>query len=75
MLFVADPMAAKIYAINTEDKKSGSSTQYNIDDLSGKISAAWGGADVSVVDLAVNPETGNAFLVSLGGRQGRVSSK
>lgn len=71
VLFVGDPMAAKVYAINTEDKKSGSTSAYNIDDLSAKVSAAWGGAKVSIVDLAVNPETGNAFLsVSADGKPG-----
>ncbi len=71
VLFVADPMAAKIYAINTEDKKVNSTLEYNIDDLSAKASAAYGGKEVSVQDLAVNPETGNAFLsLTAGGQAG-----
>ncbi len=71
VLFVSDPKAAKIYAINTEDKKSNSSAAFAIDDLSAKASRAFDGKDVSVVDLAVNPETGNAFLsVTAGGQAG-----
>lgn len=71
VLFVGDARAAKVYAINTDDKKVGSSTTYNIDDLSAKASAAFGGKNVSIVDLAVNPETGNAFLsVTAGGQAG-----
>ncbi len=70
VLFVGDPKAAKIYAINTEDKKGNSSLGYAIDDLSSKAAAAFGG-EVAVVDLAVNPETGNAFLaVTAGGKAG-----
>jgi len=71
VLFVGDAKAAKVYAINTEDKKSDSPVAYSIDDLSAKASAAFGGKKVSIVDLAVNPETGNAFLsLTAGGRAG-----
>lgn len=71
VLFVSDPMAAKVYAINTEDKKGDSSLAYEIDDLSAKASAAFGGQEVSLTDLAVNPETGNAFLsLTAGGKAG-----
>ena len=62
VLFVSDPMAAKVYAINTEDKKGNSSLAYEIDDLSSAVSAAYKGQKISITDLAVNPETGNAFL-------------
>ncbi|MFK8113937.1 MAG: hypothetical protein AB8B91_17170 [Rubripirellula sp.] len=68
VLFIGDAKAAKIYAINTEDEKSGGSAEYHIDDLAPKVSAAFGGAKVTVADLAVNPETGNTFMsVSAGG--------
>lgn len=71
VLFVADPMAAKVYAINTEDKKSDSQLAYEIDDLSAKASAAFGGKKIALTDLAVNPETGNAFLsLTAGGEAG-----
>jgi hypothetical protein len=70
VLFVGDSKAAKVYAINTEDKKGNASVGYAIDDLSSKAAAALGGK-VSVADLAVNPETGNAFLsVTVGGKAG-----
>lgn len=71
VLFVGDVKAAKVYALNTEDEKSGSSTTYNVEDFLGKASSAFGGKEVSVVDLAVNPETGNTFLsVKAGGEAG-----
>lgn len=69
ILFVGDPKAAKIYAINTEDKKSGGS-DYAIKDLSSAAAAAFGG-EVTIKDMAVNPETGNAFMtVTAGGKAG-----
>lgn len=71
VLFVSDPMAAKIYAINTDDKKGDAAAAYNIDDLSAKAAAAYGGENVSFTDLAVNPETGNAFFsITAGGKAG-----
>lgn len=73
VLFVSDPMAAKVYAINTEDKKSGGSTQYDIDDLSAALASAYGGRQVSLTDLAVNPETGNAFVSLTAGDEPAVA--
>jgi hypothetical protein len=71
VLFVGDAKAAKVYAINTDDKKSESSVAYEIDDLAAKASAAYGGKEISIADLAVNPETGNAFLsLTAGGQAG-----
>ena len=75
VLFVGDAKAAKIYAINTEDEKSGSGS-FEIENLNERLAAALGSDDVTVNDLAVNPETGNAFLsVTAGGKAGiaRVS--
>jgi hypothetical protein len=62
VLFVGDPKAAKIYAINTDDEKADGSASYSIEDLSAKAAAAYNVKQVTVNDLAVNPETGNAFL-------------
>lgn len=71
VLFIGDAKAAKVYAINTEDEKTGGSGEFNIENLSERLSAAMGGQDVSVKDLAVNPETGNAFLsLTAGGKPG-----
>lgn len=71
VLFVGDAKAAKIYAINTDDKKSDADVAYEIDDLAAAVSAAFGGKQVSIADMAVNPETGNAFFsLSAGGQAG-----
>lgn len=69
VLFIGDAKAAKIYAVNTEDEKSGGSGNFTIENLSERLAAAFGGDDVTVNDLAVNPETGNAFLsLTAGGK-------
>ena len=60
VLFVGDAKAAKVYALNTEDEQVAEG-KFDVSDLSEKLAAAMGG-DVEVADLAVNPETGNAFL-------------
>ena len=69
VLFIGDPKAAKIYAINTEDKKTDGSGTFDVANLNGQIASALDTSDVKVNDMAVNPETGNAFLsVSAGGK-------
>lgn len=73
VLFVGDSKAAKVYAINTEDNASGSSQEYQVDDLAGKMSAAFDGQSVSVADMAVNPETGNAFFSLTAGDDARLA--
>ena len=68
ILFIGDPKAAKIYAVNTEDEKT-TGTSFDVEDLAGRIALQLGRGDVSIADLAVNPETGNAFLsVTAGGK-------
>lgn len=70
VLFVGDPKAAKIYALNTEDEKAGGGG-YNVEELNAKVASAFGGQEASITDLAVNPETGSAFLaVTVGGEPG-----
>ncbi len=71
VLFVGDPKAGKVYAINTED--SGKSDEYKIDDITAKLAAAFAGTKVTVVDMAVNPETGNAFVSLSGGGKGHLA--
>ncbi len=73
VLFVGDAKAAKIYAINTEDSGDKSATPYSIDDLTSKLSEAFDGADVSVVDLAVNPATANLFLTVTAGDKAAIA--
>jgi len=68
ILFIGDPKAAKIYAVNTEDEKT-TGTSFDVDNLDGIISHQLRNGQVSIADLAVNPETGNAFLsVTAGGK-------
>lgn len=62
VLFVGDAKAAKIYAINTEDRGDQSPASYNVKDLTSKLNQAFGGLQVSVADMAVNPATSNLFL-------------
>jgi hypothetical protein len=70
ILFVADPSAASIYAIDTEDSKpvGGAIKVEKIDD---QIAALLGGdvKQLLVNDIAVNPASGVAYLsVSRGGQ-------
>jgi hypothetical protein len=62
VLFVGDAKAAQIYAINTEDTGDKSTASYDIKDLTAKLSQDFGGQEVSIADMAVNPETANLFL-------------
>ena len=61
VLFVGDPKAAKVYAINTNDKKTSTDARYEIEDFAEACAKAIGAAEVTIADLIVNPETGNAF--------------
>ncbi|MGB7343086.1 MAG: hypothetical protein WBD20_02640 [Pirellulaceae bacterium] len=68
VLFVGDPKAAKVYAINTEDSGK-SSGNYDVADVGGKVAAALGVEKASIADMAVNPETGHAYVgVTAGGK-------
>lgn len=65
ILLVGDTAGATIYAIATGDKASGSADQgLNVEKLDEKIAALLGTTPKGLLinDLAVNPETGNAFL-------------
>ena len=61
VLFVGDPKAAKVYAINTNDKKMSAEVTYEIEDFGTACAKASGAEEVTIADLIVNPETGNAF--------------
>ena len=62
VLFIGDAKAAKIYAVNTEDETTNTDRVFNIENLNEKIGAVLDAEQISIGDLAVNPETGNAFL-------------
>lgn len=61
VLFVGDSKAAKIYAIDTADKGKAAG-KYAFDDLGTELATALNVSSVEIKDLAVNPETGRAFL-------------
>lgn len=64
VLLVSDPMAATIYAIETNDTAKRSDQAYHVVDVRSKVAAALGttAEDVRIVDLAVNPMSGKAYL-------------
>jgi hypothetical protein len=65
ILFVGDPQSAAIFAIDTKDTAGDASkVEMNIDGLGAKLAAALGttGDDVDVIDMAVNPANGMAYL-------------
>ena len=66
VLFIGDNKAAKVYALNTEDTGTPGG-KYDIADADARISQALGGKDVTVADMAVNPETGNVFFSGAAG--------
>lgn len=64
-LFVADPQAATIYALELgSGGDEATSAEYRIEDLDGKIADRLGTSprDVFVQDMAVHPKTGVAYL-------------
>lgn len=77
VLFVGDPKAAMVYAIDakeaTGDSKSVASdwTSTNIDDVRVSIAMAAGSGasagDVQLIDLAIDPEAGNAIASAVVG--------
>ena len=65
VLFIADPVEAKVYAVETgETEKSKSAAKLSVDSIGSKIAAMMGAEakSVRINDLAVSPLTGNAFL-------------
>ena len=65
ILFVGDPQAATIFAIDTGDNKPSTSTALpKVAAINEKIGALLGieGKAIRIVDLAVNPISGNTYL-------------
>ncbi len=65
ILLVGDTKGAKIFAIATGDKSSGSpSGELNIEGIDEKIAALLGttAKEILINDMAVNPESGSTFL-------------
>jgi hypothetical protein len=65
ILFVADPLGAAIFAIDTGDRgKVSSAKELKVGAIDEKIAALLGTSarDLAINDLAVNPISGNAYL-------------
>ena len=65
ILFVGDPQAAAIYAIDTGDNKPAASTELpKVTGIDGKIGSLLGieAKELRIADLAVNPISGNTYL-------------
>jgi hypothetical protein len=65
ILFIGDPAAATIYAIDTGDRTaSESKDRPKVEDINGKIAALLGTEteDIKVKDLAANPISGTTYL-------------
>lgn len=64
VLLVGDSKAAVVYAIDTEDDKVQAEDPLAIENLQQAVAESLGAEaeNVSIGDLAVNPDTGNAFL-------------
>lgn len=71
ILFAADPWGAAIYAVDTSDRgPRGSAKDLKIPGFDAKVGALLGApaAEVLIVDLAVNPASGNAYASISRGR-------
>ncbi len=71
VLFVGDPMAAKIYALDTGDRTSGNyGEDFAVEMINDKIAAALGtkADEILINDMAVNPISGMPYLSVARGR-------
>jgi hypothetical protein len=74
ILFVGDPQAAAIFAVETGDAKGDpNKVEINIDNIDAKVAAALGTTpdDVKINDVAVNPASGAAYLSVARGPEGQ----
>ena len=64
VLFVADPMGASVFAIDTGDRTPSSGGAINVQGIDGKVAALLGTdtKGAQIIDLAVNPISKNAYL-------------
>ncbi len=65
ILLVADPLDASVYAIDTGERKGEpASVKINVENLGAKLGGMLGveAEQVNIVDVAVNPASGTAYL-------------
>jgi len=74
ILFVGDPQAATIYAVDTDDNKPGGKDMPKVEAINEKIASTLGTdvKTVKIADLAVNPISGNSYLSVAGPKAGAV---
>jgi len=63
VIFVADPAAAAVYALATNDTKAGTG-DIRVPKLDEKVAARLGtsAGEITIADMAVNPASGNVYL-------------
>jgi hypothetical protein len=64
ILFVGDPQAAALFAIDTDDRKEGGKDRPKVENVDEKIASLLGieSKQLQIVDAAVNPISGNTYL-------------
>lgn len=65
ILFIGDPKAASVFAVATDDTKGDpAKAKVNVDGVKQKVASMLGTtpAQTSIVDVAVNPASGNVYL-------------
>lgn len=64
VLFVGDSKAGAIYALDTQDRKTGTATNVDIQGVGAKVAAALGATadQIAINDLAVNPVSKSIYL-------------
>jgi hypothetical protein len=71
ILFIGDPLGAAVFAIDTKDTAgSAENVKLNVEGIDKKVAGMLGTTpdDILINDLAVNPETGSAYLSVSRGR-------
>lgn len=70
ILFLGDSASGAVFAIQTGDKQgTPAKAQHSIDGLNERIAEQLGGgAKVQILDVAVNPQTGNVFIAASNGQ-------
>ncbi len=74
VLFIGDPSAACVYALDTADRESGEFQAFEVENIDEKVAAALGTTKdaVRVNDMAVNPISGQVYLSVNGGDAGII---
>ena len=66
VLFIGDPAAATVFAVETGDTKPAGTAEVNVDKIDDKVGGMLGvpGKDVVIADMKVNPASGNVYLAA-----------